>query len=345
MFSRLLSVLGLCLTVMLTLEAPSVARAQAAKPVVKVAIGARGTFTFMQFQLAKQFNYFAEEGLDVQLSYFPGGPAALTALLSGSVDFTGNAMGEIVSAAKAGRQLVMLNAFSVNPALVLAVDARHASAIKSVKDLKGQRVGVTQLGAGSQLLLNNVLYYAGLKSADVTAVPVGTDTGPAALEAGAVAAMMTLDPFATVLKESGKATWLVDLTHDEDVRKNLGAVPYQYTGMLTTKATVDSKPDLVQKMVNAVVRACRYMLTTPPGELVASLPTEFTGENRDLFQKGLVHVLPSFARDCAPTYEGVVNYIRSEVVGGFTTEEQAKGFDPKTMFDRRFAEKAFATSR
>ena len=75
--------------------------AAATKPTratVKVQVGSAASLLYLSWDLAKALGYFEDENLDVQLTYASAGTAAATALLSGSVDFTGNSLDHSIKA-------------------------------------------------------------------------------------------------------------------------------------------------------------------------------------------------------------------------------------------------------
>lgn len=74
--------------------------------------------------------------------------------------------------------------------------------VKSVGDLRGKRVGVDIRAAG-MFLLAAALEKHGLSSADVTAVPMGTQDMGDALSAGEVDAIVSVEPWLTQVRAAG----------------------------------------------------------------------------------------------------------------------------------------------
>ncbi len=219
----------------------------------------------------------------------------------------------------------------------MVVNKKYENEIKTPADLKGKRIGVTAIGAGTHVLTLNVLARAGLGPNDAQIVPVGSDTMPAALEADQVHAAMGNDPYVSILKQENRAYFLVDFTTREDTRRYLGG-DFQFTGLLTTADTVRSRPELVQRMTNAITRACQFMAGNSPREVAARLPKEVTGDNLDTYVLGLEHSYPALSKDCLATSSGVENFVQSQVVGGIITEAQKP--NPAELFDMSFVQKA-----
>src|SRR5438445_11053025 len=91
--------------------AASAAPTKPPRAAVKVAIGSAASLNYLSWDLAKALNYFEDENLDVSLSYSASGNDAATALLSGSVEFTGNSMDQSIKAQIAGKPTKMVVSF------------------------------------------------------------------------------------------------------------------------------------------------------------------------------------------------------------------------------------------
>ncbi len=156
-------------------------------------------------QAHKALNYFEDENLDVQLSYAAAGTDAATALLSGSVDFTGNSLDHSIKAQIAGKPTKMVVSFAKLPGTALVVRSDLKDTVKSIKDLKGQTVGATSVGSGTHLLLTYAMNQAGLvQDKDYTFKACGSGTMAATLDSKGAAACMNSDPFITAYVNAGK---------------------------------------------------------------------------------------------------------------------------------------------
>jgi NitT/TauT family transport system substrate-binding protein len=301
-----------------------------------VAIGSRYAVSYLQFDVAKALGYYEDENLDADLQYLAGGTQAATALLSGQAEFSGNSMDHIVKAKIEGKDLLLVASLTAAPGITMVVSQKYADQIKSPTDLKGRRVGVTALGSGTHSLLLNVLAKVGLSPNDVQVVPVGSDSMPAALAADQVVAAMGTDPYVSQLKQAGRAYFLVDFSTEADTARYLG-FPYQFTGLLTTADVVKRKPDLTQRMVNAITRACQFFATSTPRQVAERLPREVTGEDLDAYVLGLEHNYPALTKDCVANEAGVQSFVQSQVVAGIITADKAP--KPAELFDMSFVTK------
>nr|MBA2447648.1 ABC transporter substrate-binding protein [Chloroflexota bacterium] len=292
---------------------------------------------YLHFDLAKALGYYEDENLELDLQYLAGGTQAATALLAGQSQFSGNSMDHIVKAKNEGRDMLLIASMTTAPGITLVVNKKYENEIKTPADLKGRRVGVSALGAGTHVVLLNVLAKVGLRPDDVQVVPVGSDTLPAALEADQVHAAMGTDPFVSILRRADKAYFLADFTTREDTTRYLGG-EFQFTGLLTTADTARSRPEVVQRMVNAITRACQFLANNSARDVAARLPSEVTGGDLDTYVLGLEHSYPALSKDCTATPAGVANFVESQVVGGIITEAQKP--NPAELFDMSFVQRA-----
>src|SRR2546428_1508157 len=270
--------------------APTGSQAAASKPpraTVKVSIGSAASLLYLPWDLAKALNYFEDENLDVQLTYANAGTEAATALLSGSVDFTGNSLDHSIKAQIAGKPTKMVVSFAKLPGTGFVVRGDLKDSVKSVKDLKGRTVGATSVGSGTHLLLTYVMNQAGMvQDKDYTFKPCGSGTMAATLDAKGADACMNSDPFVTQYVSAGKGFLLKDFRTAKDTSELLGGA-YQFTGAVTTQAFIQSNPDVVQRVVNALVKTNRYIAANSAKDVTAKLPQSVTGNDVDLYMKTL----------------------------------------------------------
>src|SRR5207245_6314483 len=62
---------------------------------------------------------------------------------------------------------------------------------------------------------------------------------------------------------------------------------YQFTGAVTTADFIAKSPDVVQRVVNALVKTNKYIQATPSKDIAAKLPKSVTGDDVDLYVKTL----------------------------------------------------------
>lgn len=333
-----------------TSAAPASKGAPPTKPpraTVKVSIGSAASLIYLPWDLAKALNYFEDENLDVQLNYAAAGTEAATALLSGSVDFTGNSLDHSIKAQIAGKPTKMVVSFAKLPGTALIVRGDLKDTVKSVKDLKGQTVGATSVGSGTHLLLTFIMNQAGLiQDKDYTFKPCGSGTMAATLDSKGAAACMNSDPFITSYVSAGKGFVLPggDLRTEKDTFALFGGA-YQFTGAVTTQDFITKSPDVVQRVVNALVKADRYLAANTAKDVAAKLPDSVTGSDRDLYLKALEIAKGYYSTDGIIDQKGVDNVLKLNVEDCKNNPTLCPNLKPtdqvdsKALYDNSFAQK------
>ena len=135
-------------------------------------------------EVAKQKGWFKEAGVDVDLVWFDY-LASIDAYSAGKIDadciVATDALGAGATGAK-GKFIALLD-FSEGSDMIVGTPG-----IKSIKDLKGHKVGI-EIGLVEHLLLLQALKENGLSQSDVTLVPTPTNNTPQTLASGQVAAV------------------------------------------------------------------------------------------------------------------------------------------------------------
>ncbi|MBI3522370.1 MAG: ABC transporter substrate-binding protein [Chloroflexi bacterium] len=267
----------------------------------------------MPWDLAKALNYFEDENLDVSLSYAAAGTDAATALLSGSVDFTGNSLDHSIKAQIAGKPTKMLVSFAKLPGTGFVVRGDLKGTVKSVADLKGKTVGATSVGSGTHLLLTYVMNQAGLiQDKDYTFKPCGSGTMAATLDSKGADACMNSDPFVTQYVSANKGFLLKDYRTQKDTTELLGG-DYQFTGAVTTLDFITKNPDVTQRVVNALVKANLFIAANSSKDIAAKLPKSVTGEDIELYIKTLDAGKGYLSKDGIIDPKGVENVIKVNI--------------------------------
>jgi NitT/TauT family transport system substrate-binding protein len=301
---------------------------------VRLAVGSRpGNIVYLQIDLALALGYFAEEGLNVSADYFDGGTGAAKALVSRNDDFSANSIDHAITMRASGEQLKMIASFTSLPTVSVVVQRDLRTKIRSIGDLKGKRIGVTAIGAGTHVLTASILKKAGYSLSDVTIVPVGSgDSLIQAMKRRDVEVALSSDPTTTSVLMGGDASLLLDLvTFEETQRIFTGG--YQFTGLLTRPEVIDTRGATAQRMVNAIVRTNRFIATHSGAEIAARLPAKIV-QDRYIFVKGLQHSRACFPRDSMVTLAGVANNLQSQIAFGSIKPQPLP--DPASFFDMRF---------
>lgn len=219
-------------------------RAEALKVGHDLWIGYSGVF------IAEEKGFFKDEGLEVELTGFPGPGDSLPPLIAGHLDLnltTLHNLGLVAGTGDAGLKLVYLIDSSYGADAVVAKQS-----IATVEDLKGKRIGVT-FNEANHLFLMVALDKAGLTEKDVELVNVSADDAGAAFLAGNLDAAVTWEPW--VSKALSGGGHVVFSTKDApDLIINAVVAPER-----TTKARGGD----VAKFIRAVDRGVKFLNEHP----------------------------------------------------------------------------------
>jgi NitT/TauT family transport system substrate-binding protein len=210
---------------------------------VRMGLAARST-TSMPFFVAKERGFFREEGLDVELIVMQA-IQTIQATMGRSTQFA-SATGSAVSAAVSGADIKVILAVTERPSFDLIVQPN----ITSVQQLRGKKIGTGGVGSLAEILTRRILQANNVPVEDVTILA----TGPSHLTYLALKAK--------VIDGAPLQMPLTFTAQDEGFRKLVSAGDvYQSVqgGLATTKAMLAEQPELVTKVVRAMLRAIRLI--------------------------------------------------------------------------------------
>jgi NitT/TauT family transport system substrate-binding protein len=321
--------------------AVAAATAQGAERVTFGVGSAPGASVYIQVDIARALGYFGQEGVDAQIQHFKGGSVAGVALVGGSTEVSANAMDHVVKAKREGKELRLIASFTHLPGTPMVVNIKHKNEIKTPKDLRGRPLGVTAPGSATDLLTRFVLHKEGIKPEEVRIIGVGTNSMPPALENDQVHAAMGVDPWVTQIVKRGKGYILVDFRTERDTRAVFGG-PYQFTGLLARQDVIEKRPEMIQRLVNALVRTNKWMAANPVEKWAGVLPGDLVGD-KGVWIESMQAAREMFTADSLPTREGVMNLLRAFEVTGQIPE--ATKMNPDGLMDIRFVRRALEKYR
>jgi NitT/TauT family transport system substrate-binding protein len=271
--------------------------------------------------ITKEGKLFEKNGLDVEVLYLESA-LVQRALISGTIAF-GEMTGSLMAAPKLqGADLVMVASFLNN--LLYRLVARPE--IKSVADLKGKRVGVSRFGAGADRATRLLLSKLGLNpEKDAVLIQIGgSPTRIAALSAGSIDATIVDPPDHKRLQEAGMRI----LANMEEMK-----IPFQHTGLVTTRSQISQSPDLVRRVVKSFVEGIQLAATNSEFSKRAFRKYLRLQQEREL--DDAYQLLRSFMpRKPYPTVEGF-KAVLAELAEQIPA---AKIGDAREFFDTRFLE-------
>jgi NitT/TauT family transport system substrate-binding protein len=262
-----------------------------AQPLQKVKLGVLKLTASAVLFLGVEKGYFKELGVDPELVYFQAAQPISVALASGDIDVgaTGLTAGlynivtggvHIWIVADKGREWPDYNL----SALVVRKDL-YDGGVRSLRDLRGKKIGVTQVGSTFHYNVGRYLEKEGMTLADVEVVPL--QALPAlndALTARRVDAVATAEPFVSRLETSGAGRVLVN-TGD--------TFPWQIATIMYSDKLARNRA-LGVAFMKGYVKASRAYFDAviakksgPAYDEVVALTARYTGAAPELIRRGL----------------------------------------------------------
>jgi NitT/TauT family transport system substrate-binding protein len=311
------------------------------KKKITIAVGGKSLFYYLPLSVAERKGFFKDEGLEVEIPDFPGGAKALQALVGGSADFVSGAYEHTINMAAKHQPIKAVVLQQKYSAIVLVMPKDKAGTYNGGKGLKGLKVGVTAPGSSTNMFLNNLLVKAGLKPTDVSVIGVGAGAGAvAAMEKGEIDALANLDPVVTQLESTGKFTAVVD-TRTEQGMKDVYGGDYMASVIYVTDEYVKQNPNTVQAVVNAMVRADKWLAHAKPDDVVALMPAEYKAGNPALYKEGFLKNEKGYSADGTMSLAAAQNVYK--VLKAFEPSVMNAGnLDLSKTFDNAFVQKAHA---
>jgi NitT/TauT family transport system substrate-binding protein len=180
-----------------------------------IKVGSSPVLSSAGIYLAKERGYFKEQGLEVEISDFGNSGAPMTMLLSkGELDVgAGNITAGLFNAIASGEQFkIVADKGSIDKnkdylSLIVRNDLIKSGRYKTLKDLKGFKMGLTSLdGVSQEILTEKFLLSAGLKLEDVTFVKLSYADMNLALKSRTIDATIQIEPFLTKAQVEDIAT-------------------------------------------------------------------------------------------------------------------------------------------
>jgi NitT/TauT family transport system substrate-binding protein len=287
--------------------------------------------------IAADRGYFRDAGLDVELKFFDAAQPIAVATASGDVDigvtaFTG---GLFNLAGKGAVSIVAGQSRDVAgfPLMAyLATTQPSGASLKSLRDIEGKSVGITQIGSSFHYSAGLIAEKYKFPLSDVKFVPLQSMSNVAsALKGGRVEAAILPATAAQPLIDAGDAR-LLGWGGDE--------APWQL-GAVFVSQKVKANPDLIERFLTAYRRGCKdyhdillasvkdgaAALTPQTQPLLEAIARE-TNQPVDKIRVGLAYIDPNGALDV----QGVAHQLAWFQDHGFVD----KGFGVDRIVDPRF---------
>jgi NitT/TauT family transport system substrate-binding protein len=291
-----------------------------------VAQPVRGAFPSPSIQIlplmvAAERGFFKREGLDLELVFVRGASTAVQALLANQIHFIFS-IGPQMPAVWEGNDIMLLAQQVGRPTFSLVVTPD----IQKIADLKGKKLGVTFGGstaAGTKALLELNKINPD-KEVEYISLP-GNEPKIAALKQGIISGALLAPPADYLAMKSGMKR-LVSLA---DVFKDTA-----FTGLAATSKTIKENPQMVKRMVRAIVRAVIHTRDNSEDALLVSMKR--LGLERDAAQDAYQMIREALVP--IPTEKGVELMAQWQAIA-LNIKPKRK---PSEYMDLRFANEVMA---
>ena len=298
-----------------------------AQPLQKITINyASRTGTTWPLYIAKEAGYFQKYGFDVEM-VFAVHPAAIAMVISGQAAMTNYPLEQAMLAGSRGGGSLLIMGSPYRKSLFALMASKNFA---SVRDLKGKRIGVSQIGDAPYNYAVGLIAKFGLTPRDVEWVPIGTDVNgrAAALVGGRVDASMITAPVYFKLEERGFKS-LANTSDYDDI--------FAPTVYVFRKSTIDANPKLPEILIKAHTEGIKRFYEDKEFALNAYI--KYSPEDRT----ELARVYDRYAK--SNTFERVpyvlapaVQYMIDHAIDAQATA-QLKSFDFRTIIDNTLVDR------
>lgn len=240
--------------------APAIVRAQASP---KIRIGYWPVASGLPFFAAVEKGYFKEAGLDVEAQKFASAQQVMEAMLAGRAEGSSNGTASAVLAIGEIAQPGLFKIFCTNPTNAKFVLDEFVvpkdSAVRSIAELKGKRIGCGP-GVQNMTLAKVMLERGGATGVTVVELPIGQHV--AALAAGQVDAVYTLEPTGTVGRLNGVTRTLETGVVAKYILGDAMA-PWHGGAASLTSEFIRQHPDVAKKYMAAYLRGVDLVRKSP----------------------------------------------------------------------------------
>ena len=197
----------------------------------------------LPFRAALARGYFKQQGLQIEPILIRGGPAAISALVSGEVDFASIGGAQAIFRGKSrGLDLTIIGCISSTTNYILLGNKQT----RSVEDLRGKPIGITGAGTYSEFAVKAFLKKNNINpDKDVVLRAIGgTVLRAAAIEKGIIAAAPFSTEDAVRLIRSGYAV-ISNMNESLGIPQNI---------IVTRNEVLDKYPDTSKRVLKAYIQ-------------------------------------------------------------------------------------------
>ena len=308
---------------------------------ITIIVGGINKLIYLPPKLAESLGYFRDEGLDVELQSQPAGVDAENELVAGAAQAVVGFYDHSIDLQAKGKEVESIVLFGLVPGSREMVRSDMVNQIRSMGDLKGKTLGVTGLGSSSAFIGQFLAARYGLKTSDYSTLPIGAGNALlAAVKQRRVDVVWSTEPTTSLLRATGNARTLVDLSSVEGTKAALGGL-YPASSLYVQRNWASTHKDDAQKLVRAFVRTLQFIQTHSAEEIADKMPPDYYGGDKGLYVRALKASMPMYSPDGRMPQGGPETVLK--VMSEFNSNIKGKHIDLSKTFTNQFVDQARAT--
>lgn len=276
-------------------EQPQPEQGQAAEA-VSLEIGMLKLTSSAPLFIGIEKGFFQEEGIDAKAKWFDAAQPIAVATAAGSVDVGATGItASLYNMVAGGQKLVIVadkgreQAGYSSSALLYPSD----SPLKSIEELKGKKLGITQTGSTYHYMAGKLLEKHGLTLQDIELIPLNNIKGlMEALKSKQVDAVLLNEPNISTVVEEGYGKVIAQVGDEME---------YQTSGIFFSPKFAENK-DAAQRFLKAYAKATQYyydaVLNKVDGKIVpgenydevVNIIAKYTDQEADMIKKGMPYM-------------------------------------------------------
>lgn len=276
-----------------------------------IAVGARASLQYLPLTIADRLDFFAAEGLDIEILDLGNGLHAQQSVMEGAADVACGVFEGLLGPQPRKHLLQAFVLLGRSPQLAFGLSTRSQPAAKRVADLRGRKIAMAAPGASARLVAALVLARAGLSLKDVKLVDA--DAVGAALQAvrsGDVDAIVHMEPVVTMLEQKGDIRVVSDTRSLKGAQEVFGGT-MPSACLFAPAQSVQNHGNTMQALTNAIVHALKWLQTAGPSDLIKAVPERYLMGDRGLYLTSFGKVRESIALDGLIPDDGVRSVLRA----------------------------------
>ncbi len=268
---------------------------------------------------------FAKDGIKIERTYYTAmGPGQNEAIASGLIDF-GSAGDLVTVVGRAGGLPYKIISTSGAGGSNIYIQVNPASGIKSLKDLKGKRIGY-QKGTYLHLAFNRVLEAVGLTEKDIRGVNLVNADAQAALATNSVDAIVSSSD--RPLVDQGVATLLFDTRKYPQFKSGPGSI-------FVTEAFANKYPEITKRVLKTLLKGYYWASKPENQEAIIQSSVKLGGTYKHI-KADLIGALPPKERYDPTVTPKVLKDYQEIIDFAFKRGIIKRHYNVSELFDLRF---------